>query len=231
MNLRIGTSGYAYREWRGKFYPLGLAPREMLPFYAQRFSSVEINATFYRMPALAVLESWLAQVPENFIFAFKAPGLITHRKRLRNVNEETAAFTTKISALGHNLGPVLFQLPPSLPRDLPLLRAFLAAIPAIRFAIEFRHPSWSSDEVFALLCEQRCALCISDRDDAPPPPLIATADFGYARLRRSEYTDKELQTWKEKFADLGWAEAFIYFRHEETAKGPAFAARMQGAPG
>jgi uncharacterized protein YecE (DUF72 family) len=227
--LRVGTSGFGYREWLGKFYPQGLSPRQMLPFYAERFSSVEINSTFYRMPALAVLESWMSQVPADFVFTFKAPGLITHRKRLRNAEDETAAFTAKISVIGRHVGPVLFLLPPTLPCDLPLLREFLDGIARIRLAIEFRHPSWFNDEVFALLRERDCALCISDRDDAPPPPVLATAEFGYARLRRSAYTDEELKAWKQKIAEQGWEEAFIYFRHEETARGPVFAQKMLGA--
>lgn len=226
MKLRTGTSGYSYREWRGRFYPPGMRPSEMLPFYAQRFSTVEINSTFYRMPTASTLQSWTSQVPEDFVFTFKAPALITHRKRLRNVGDETALFTGRISALGRRLGPALFQLPPSLPCDLPLLREFLDAARDVRVAIEFRHPSWLSEAVFALLHERGCALCLSDRDDAPPPPLIATADFGYARLRRSHYAEKELQTWREGIAHLGWQEFFLFFRHEETAQGTVYAEKI-----
>lgn len=224
--LRVGTSGFGYREWLGKFYPVGLSPREMLPYYAEHFSAVEINATFYRMPALAVLETWRSQVPPEFLFTFKAPGLITHRKRLRQVGAETAAFTAKISVLDRQLGPVLFQLPPNLSCNVPLLSEFLQAVPRPRTALEFRHPSWFNDEVFALLREHGCALCLSDRDDIPPPPVVATADFGYARLRRSTYTDNQLKEWKEKLTAPGWAEAFVFFRHEETASGPVFARKL-----
>jgi uncharacterized protein YecE (DUF72 family) len=208
-----------------------MKPGEMLPFYATRFSSVEINATFYRMPTLLVLESWVSQVPDDFVFTFKAPGLVTHRKRLRDVGEETTAFMTRISALGHHLGAALFQLPPSLPCDLPLLRLFLDGIARVRITLEFRHTSWFNDEVFTLLRERGCALCISDRDDAPPPPFIATTDFGYLRLRRSGYTDEDLRAWKKRIAQGGWEETFVFFRHEETAQGPALAEKMMGGRG
>ncbi|MBE0598514.1 MAG: DUF72 domain-containing protein [Desulfuromonadales bacterium] len=227
MKLRVGTSGFAYREWLGKFYPPGLGTRQMLPFYANRFSSVEINATFYRMPAPTVLESWRSQVPEEFVFTFKAPGLITHRQRLRNAEETTAAFTTRVSALGRQLGPVLFQLPPYLPCNLPLLADFLAPLTRIRAAFEFRHPSWFNDQVYTVLRERSCALCLADHDGAPPPPFIATTDFGYLRLRRGNYTDSELQGWKRQLAAAGWGETFVFFRHEETARGPALASRME----
>jgi uncharacterized protein YecE (DUF72 family) len=225
-NLRIGTSGFGYREWLGKFYPPGLSPKEMLPFYAERFSTVEINSTFYRMPALSVLESWMSQVQQDFIFTFKAPGLITHRKRLRSAGEETAAFTARISVLGHNTGPTLFLLPANLPCNIPLLGDFLDEIAHLRIAFEFRHPSWFNDGVFSLLRDHDCAMCISDRDGVPPPPVVATTDFGYARLRRSGYTDEQLQEWKKRISEQGWKEAFVYFRHEETATGPVFARRM-----
>lgn len=225
-DLRIGTSGFGYREWLGKFYPPGLSPREMLPFYAERFSSVEINSTFYRMPSLAVLKSWMSQVPPDFLFTFKAPRLITHQKRLRDAKEAAAAFIAQVATLGRHAGPVLFLIPSNLPCDLPLLRDFLDALPRIRIAVEFRHPSWLTDEVYAILSERSCALCISDRDKTPPPPVVATTDFGYARLRRSEYSDEALKEWKSRLSKQGWREAFVYFRHEETASGPEFARRM-----
>jgi uncharacterized protein YecE (DUF72 family) len=226
MNLHIGTSGFGYREWLGKFYPAELKPHDLLPFYSARFSAVEINTTFYRMPVSAVLESWLAQVPENFLFTFKAPASITHRKRLRDIGEETAAFLARIATLGPQLGPVLFQLPPSLRCDLSLLRDFLDAVPRVRMTLEFRHASWFNEEVFGLLREQQCALCVSDRDDTAPPPFVATAEFGYVRLRRSTYNDEELGSWRERILAEGWPEAFVFFRHEETASGPAYAQKL-----
>lgn len=227
-DLRIGTSGFGYREWRGKFYPHKLSPREMLPFYAERFSSVEINSTFYRMPSRAVLESWMSQVPPDFLFAFKAPRLITHQKRLRDAKEAAAAFIARVAALGRHAGPLLFLIPSNLPCDLPLLRDFLDALPRIRIAVEFRHPSWLTEEVYTVLTERDCALCISDRDKSPPPPVVATTDFGYARLRRSEYSDAALKEWKSRLSKQGWREVFVYFRHEETAGGAKFARRMMG---
>jgi uncharacterized protein YecE (DUF72 family) len=228
MNLQVGTSGFGYREWRGKFYPAELKPRDMLPYYAERFSVVEINATFYRMPSPSVLEAWAAQVPKDFMFTFKAPGLITHRKRLRHADAATAAFSRTLAILGAQLGPALFQLPPSFSCDLPRLRQFLDGLPGGRFAFEFRHPSWLVEEVYALLQERNCALCLSDRDGAPAPPLVATAEFGYARLRRSLYTDEELHSWQQRISGQGWQEAFVFFRHEETARGPAYAQKLLG---
>ncbi len=224
--LRIGTSGFGYREWLGKFYPPGLPSRQMLPYYAERFSTVEVNSSFYRMPSPSVLETWMSQVSSDFVFSFKAPGLITHRKRLRNVAEDTAAFLAAISVLGHNVGPVLFLLPANLRSDPALLEEFLDAIPHIRLAIEFRHPSWFDERVFDLLREHDCALCLSDRDEVAPPPVVATADFGYARLRRSVYSDEELREWSSRIGSVGWKEAFVYFRHEQSASGPEFARRM-----
>ncbi|MFA5516159.1 MAG: DUF72 domain-containing protein [Desulfuromonadales bacterium] len=222
MKWWVGTSGFGYREWRGKFYPADCKPQDMLSFYAERFPAVEINASFYRMPAASSLRSWLAQAPEDFVFTFKAPALITHRKRLRDAGEATAALQDRLSMLGPHLGPILFQLPPHLSRDIRLLSQFLDDIGSLPAAFEFRHPSWFSDEVYALLRERQCALCISERDDAPPPPLAVTAAFGYIRLRRGHYTDSELQSWKTRATEAGWRETFVFFRHEETASGPAY---------
>jgi uncharacterized protein YecE (DUF72 family) len=226
MMLRIGTSGFGYREWRGKFYPAGLKAKEMLPYYAAKFSAVEINATFYRLPASSALDVWATQVPADFIFTFKAPALITHRKRLRQAGEATAAFLSRIATLGPQLGPMLLQLPPSLSCDLPLLRDFLQGIPRVRMAIEFRHASWFNDALFVLLSEEACALCIADDEGAPSPPLIATAAFGYVRLRRLDYSVEELRRWKERLTAMAWPELLIFFRHEATARGPAYAQQM-----
>jgi uncharacterized protein YecE (DUF72 family) len=227
MDLRSGTSGYAYREWRGKFYPAGLPARAMLSFYAQRFSAVEINATFYRLPAAATLAAWRNQVPPHFLFACKAPGLITHRKRLHDTGAEISAFVARMATLGDQLGPLLFQLPPFLPCDLQLLRDFPEMPAGTRIAFEFRHPSWFDDAVYALLRERGFALCLADRDGAPPP-LAATAGFGYVRLRRAQYGAAELRCWRKCFAACGWRQTFVFFRHEATGTGPAFATLLQG---
>ncbi|HWI39862.1 MAG TPA: DUF72 domain-containing protein [Verrucomicrobiae bacterium] len=229
MHLRAGTSGFAYREWRGKFYPADLPPKGMLSFYAARFPAVEINATFYRMPTVRTLEGWSAEVPPEFRFAFKAPALITHRRRLRGAGADTAEFLNRLSVLGGRLGPVLFQLPPNLPVDIPLLGEFLSSLPDMKTAFEFRHPSWLVEDVFDLLRRKGAALCISDRDDAPDPPVVATAEVGYLRLRRSGYTEEELQKWRETIAGQPWEEAFVFFRHEETAAGPRLAAELERA--
>jgi uncharacterized protein YecE (DUF72 family) len=229
MHLLIGTSGFAYREWRGKFYPRELPPREMLRFYAGRFRAVEINATFYRMPSVSVLEGWAAEVPEEFVFSFKAPAVITHRKRLRNAAAETAEFAGIVSVLGPRLGPLLFQLPPTLPRDISLLGDFLSRLPLLKTVFEFRHASWFEDRVFDLLRQHGCALCVSDREGEPPPPIIATTGFGYARLRRSTYSDEELREWRDQLGRQGWDEAYVFFRHEENANGPVLAERLTAA--
>lgn len=221
--IYAGTSGFAYREWRGSFYPPDLAVGKMLSFYAARFPAVEINATFYRMPGKRLMEQWLGQVPEGFLFSLKAPGLITHRKKLVNVDREIAAFLEAAAVLGLHLGPLLFQLPPGLSLDLPLLENCLALVEGTKAAFEFRHPSWFLDETYRLLMKFGCALCVSSREDFPDPRVVATSRFGYLRLRRDDYDRPALVVWREKIEAQGWEEAFVFFRHEETGKGPLLA--------
>jgi len=225
--LRVGTSGYAYKEWKGSFYPEKLADREMLRFYSQQFPTVEINHTFYRMPAERVLEQWAESVPEDFHFALKANQRITHVQRLHDCASTVQRFLEVASVLGNQnrLGPVLFQLPPSLPADLKALEEFLRLRPrAFRFALEVRHPSWHTEETYALLRQQGTALCLAETETESPPETL-TADFVYARLRRTDYTPKQLAAWKKRFdawLDQGIS-VYAYFKHEDAGKAPAYA--------
>ncbi len=228
MKIFVGTSGYGYKEWLGKFYPPKTSPKEMLRFYAQRLSAVEINNTFYHMPTEPVLASWAAQVPDAFVFAIKAPQIITHLKRLRDVAGETEYLFRTLSLLDRKLGPVLFQFPPNFRANRPVLEEFLALIPGSGFcAFEFRHPSWLDDEFLDLLRERECSLCIADSDDNPAKGIIHTAPWGYLRLRRADYTEADLSQWLERILSQKWLQAFVFFKHEEEAKGPEMALRFR----
>jgi uncharacterized protein YecE (DUF72 family) len=227
MQFFVGTSGYSYKEWKGTFYPQKLPAKEMLSFYAQQFSTVEINNTFYRMPAPSVLEAWATQVPENFRFVLKAPQSITHFKRLKEVQEPTERFLQVASVLKSRLGPLLFQLPPNFKKDLPRLEGFLDVIPAgTKVALEFRHESWFDDEVFARLRAKSCALCVADSEDLPSPDLVDTARWGMLRLRREEYSQQRLVEWREKAKSQNWDEAYVFFKHEDSGTAPKFATRF-----
>jgi uncharacterized protein YecE (DUF72 family) len=229
MQIRVGTSGYSYKEWAGSFYPRDLPAAERLRFYAERFSTVEINNTFYRMPTRELLERWRADVPSGFSFVLKASQRITHRKRLKGTGEELRYFVETARSLGAQLGPLLFQLPPNLKRDLPRLADFLAQLPQkTRTAFEFRHASWFVDEVYEALAARGAALCVADADDSGQqgPPVVASTSWGYLRLRRSEYDDAELSTWIERIRARSWDEAYVFFKHEDEGKGPAFATRF-----
>jgi uncharacterized protein YecE (DUF72 family) len=224
--IRVGTSGYNYAEWKGPFYPPALPAKAMLAYYAARFSTVEINATFYRMPTETTVAAWGAAVPADFVFALKAPQRITHLRRLRDVDEPVRRFCDAAAALGGKLGPLLFQLPPAFRKDAGRLADLLALLPpGRRAAFEFRHPSWFDDEVYALLRARDAALCIADTE-AGTTPDVATASWGYLRLRDAGYTDAELDAWAAVAARPAWRDAFVYFKHEATATGPALAARL-----
>jgi len=232
MRLRVGTSGYSYKEWRGAFYPEKMKDAEMLPFYASRFDAVEINNTFYRMPAAALLERWAEQVPAGFSFALKAPQRITHMKRLADVASEVTYFIGVASSLGPKLGPVLYQLPPTLKKDLGRLRGFLESLPSRpRPAFEFRHESWKGEDTETILAEGGAALCIADTDEAPLDEFPATAPWGYLRLRRVAYTDDELRRWLDRIRAKAWEDAHVFFKHEDEAKGPLFAERLRALAG
>jgi len=229
MKIYVGTSGYAYKEWKGRFYPEKISPKEMLRFYSGRLGTVEINNTFYRMPKESVLKSWAEQVPGDFVFALKAPQVITHLNRLRHVSEETDYFFKTLSALDRKLGPLLFQFPKSFRADRPVLQDFLGLIPRDRAcAFEFRSPSWFNDEILDLLREREFSLCVADVDENPASQIIPTAPWGYLRLRRSDYTDSDLSQWLERILSQEWEKAFIFFKHEEDdVKGPEMAVRFR----
>jgi uncharacterized protein YecE (DUF72 family) len=229
MKIHVGTSGYAYKEWKGKFYPEKISPKEMLRFYAGRLGTVEINNTFYHMPRESVLTSWAEQVAGEFVFALKAPQVITHLKQLRNVFEETDYLFRTLSVLGRKLGPVLFQFPRSFRADAPLLEDFLALIPGdTACAFEFRSPSWIDAGILDLLRKKGASLCIADSDESPAHEIISTAQWGYLRLRRSGYTDAELSEWAERILKQKWEKAFVFFKHEDEAGGAELAVRFQG---
>jgi uncharacterized protein YecE (DUF72 family) len=227
MRFFVGTSGYSYKEWKGSFYPEKLPAKEMLGYYAKAFSTVEINNTFYRMPAPSVLESWSMQVPENFRFVLKAPQAITHFKRLKDAEDSTERFVQVASVLKGRLGPLLFQLPPNFKKDLPRLGAFLDLIPAgTAVAFEFRHESWFGDDVYARLRAKSCALCVADSEDLPAPDLVNTARWGMLRLRREEYSKQRLVEWVDKAKSQNWDEAYVFFKHEDSGTAPKFANRF-----
>jgi len=230
MKIYVGTSGYAYKEWKGKFYPEKISPKEMLRFYSGRLNTVEINNTFYRMPNESVLMSWAEQVPGDFVFALKAPQVITHLKQLRNVSEETKYLFRTVSILERKLGPVLFQFPKSFRTDRSALEDFLALIPRdMDSAFEFRSPSWLNDEILDLLRKKGASLCVADTDENLSHEIILTASWGYLRLRRSDYTDADLSEWMERILSQKWEKAFLFFKHEDEdpARGPQMAVRFQ----
>ena len=227
MNVRVGTSGYSYAEWKGSFYPEKMAAGEMLGFYASRFPTVEINNTFYRMPKEPLLQGWAAQVPEGFTFVIKASQRITHIKRLKDCGELLGFLYATTATLGPRLGPILFQLPPNFRKDVPRLREFFAATPDRRkIAVEFRHASWFDDEVYAALREHGAAMCVADTGEEPVVPLVATADWGYLRLRREDFGDPDLREWARRIVEQPWNEAFVFMKHEEGGLGPKYAARL-----
>lgn len=229
MKLWVGMSGYAYRGWKGSFYPEDLPNGEMLRYYGERLPAVEINNTFYRMPKRGVLEAWAEQVPDGFRFALKASRKITHFKRLRGTEEETDYLVRTASALGSRAGVILYQLPPNFKRDLDRLDRFLEQLPnPRRSAFEFRHPSWFEDPVFERLGERGSALCIAETDELEDPPVVGTAPWGYLRLRKQAYDEETLAGWLAKIRERGWEEAYVFFKHEEAGAGAALAERLLG---
>lgn len=226
MNFYVGTSGYSYPEWKGRFYPAKFQPKQMLGFYASHFRTVEINNTFYRPPTVQLLETWAAQVPADFRFVLKAPQEITHARRLAGTDELVSTLFATAGALQSRLGPVLFQLPPNFRKDVGLLRAFLAALPPGRAAFEFRNQGWFCDPVFALLREYGAGMCVADAEDDLDVPFVATADWGYLRLRRADYADAALAGWADRLRSQTWRECSVFFKHEDAGAGPRMAARL-----
>jgi len=222
--IHVGTSGYNYEAWRGSFYPDDLPGRKMLSYYGEHFSTVEINYSFYRKPTPKILSNWAAQVPPGFRFALKAWQRITHQKRLRETGDLVGAFAEAARTLGPQLAPVLYQLPPNLKADLPLLRQFLLELPRdLRAAFEFRHESWFTDDTWTALRDAGAALCVAESDDLSTP-AVRTAPYGYFRLRRLDYDEAALRKWAETIRSAGFTDdVFVYFKHEDEARGPVFA--------
>jgi uncharacterized protein YecE (DUF72 family) len=218
--LLAGASGYSFTEWKGDFYPADMKPEGMLAWYAERLPTVEINNTFYQMPKVTVLENWARSTPQDFRFAIKASRRITHMARLKaDTAADSLAYLYKnLAVLGGKRGPVLFQLPPFMKKDLPRLDEFLKLLPEGHgAAFEFRNDSWFADDVYDSLTRAGAALCLSEREDNAPPPLVETAPWGYVRLRLEVYSDAELRQWSERLAATKWRQIHVYFMHEPTA--------------
>jgi len=233
MTLLAGTSGYAFPEWKGSFYPEKIPAAEMLPYYAARFSTVEINNTFYRMPNEKLLAGWSEVTPPQFRLTLKSPKRITQEARLKDCVEATGRFLSVAASLGAKLGAVLFQLPPFLRKDVALLDAFLVTLPAgLCAAFEFRHASWLDAEVYGRLRDRNLALCIADSEKLSTPVEI-TADYAYFRLRDEGYTPDDLDRWAQVIQErtAGCRDAYVYFKHEEAGKGPEFARHLLAALG
>jgi uncharacterized protein YecE (DUF72 family) len=225
MKIYCGTSGFSFKEWKGPFYPEKLPANKMLAYYAERLPTVEINNTFYRMPRRNVLEGWAAQVPDSFRFAIKAPRRITHYRQLADCTEEAGYFFETLEALGPNLGVVLFQLPPHARVGVEKLAAFLDLVPdGVPVAFEFRHASWRDEAVYAALTRRNAAWVTADNDGGNAPEVPKTGPITYLRLRAESYTDEVLKSWKTRCAEF--ERAFVFFKHEDGAAGPAYAARM-----
>lgn len=218
--MLAGASGYSFKEWKGAFYPGDMKPEGMLRFYGERLPTVEINNTFYQLPKAAFLEGWSQATPAGFRFSIKASRRITHLSRLNpdSAADPLAYLYRTLAALGAKRGPVLFQLPPFLRLDLDRLRSFLSLLPdGHGAAFEFRNESWFCEEVYAALKQAGAALCLSEREDRRPPPLVETAEWGYVRLRLEEYSDADLERWAERLLATGWRQIYAYFMHEPTA--------------
>jgi uncharacterized protein YecE (DUF72 family) len=224
----IGTSGYNYPEWKGSFYPASLPAAQMLPYYAARFPTVEINYTFYRTPNEKLVGGWAAQTPSPYKLTLKAPRRITHDSRLRNTGELVRTFCAVASTLGEKLGTLLFQLPPNLKKDLALFDAFLAELPPkVCAAFEFRHESWLDEQVYERLAGRNLSLCVADSEKMSTPVRV-TADYAYFRLRDEGYTPADIDDWGDRISreTASCRDVFVYFKHEEEGKGPEFALRL-----
>ena len=227
--LYVGTSGFAYDEWKGPFYPSTTRQREMLPFYASRFRSVEINYSFRQQPAEKTLSAWSESTPDGFVFALKAHQRITHWMRLAGTDEAVSAFLDRVRTLGPRLGPILFQCPPTLIFDRSLIESFLAYLPpTFRYAFEFRHPSWVSAK--EILASQGAAWCVAETDEKPfEQDRLEPGPFVYLRLRKTAYTEEDLRAWSERLrgACAQGSDVFCYFKHEEGGTGVMAASALE----
>ena len=216
MEARVGTSGYAYDVWKGGFYPSDIKSDDMLAFYAERFTTVEINNTFYRIPKRDVVQRWADVTPDTFQFVIKASRRITHLGRLGDVKDTVDYMVQQLAPLGPRCGPVLFQCPPGMRKDVERLRRFLSWLPETMLpAMEFRHVSWADDAVYELLRERNAAWVITD-DAAEQPPLVATAPWAFVRLRAGTYSDAVRQWWATEMPKL-WSSAYVFLKHEDSA--------------
>lgn len=225
MNSWVGTSGWQYPEWKGKFYPETMSPAKMLTFYSGVFNSTEVNYTFRSIPSAKTIQRWGDETPADFRYSLKAPQRITHFAKLKDCTEVVKTFRTAVKGLGKKLGPVLFQLPETFKADEAVLREFVGTLPkGLRAAFEFRHESWLSDNIYDILSKKNVALCIAESDEFETPKVV-TADFGYLRIRREDYTARQLKKWAKFVGDQAgkWKDTFAYFKHEETCVGPGFA--------
>jgi uncharacterized protein YecE (DUF72 family) len=224
MRLHFGTSGYSYKEWKGFFYPEDLPEKEMLRFYGENLPAVEINNTFYRMPTENVLKAWAEQVPPDFKFVLKASRKITHTKPLKEKKDEVSYLFSIAETLGNRLGVILFQLPPYLRKNIGLLADFLEILPAgIKAAFEFRHISWFDDELYEMMRKKGYALCCSDTENPEISHFVSTADWGYLRLRKPNYSEEQLLEWARKIKSQNWLSVYAFFKHEDEPTGPALA--------
>ena len=227
MKVYAGTSGYAYEEWKGSFYPADLRSDEFLRHYAGRLPAVEVNNTFYRMPRSNVIAAWVAEVPDGFRFVLKASRRITHQARLVGAEQAMGYLESAVRGLGDHRGPTLFQLPPNLRLDLERLERFLPLVPVdLPAAFEFRHPSWFTDDVAALLRSRGAALVTSDDDGEPEGEIVPTGPFGYLRLRRTDYDDEGIARWAERIRAQPWDEAWVFLKHEDGGVAPRLARRL-----
>jgi uncharacterized protein YecE (DUF72 family) len=225
--IYVGTSGYSYKEWKGSFYPTNISSKDMLSYYAERLPAVELNNTFYRLPRPEMVEAWKAQVPDNFRFAVKAPQSITHFRRLKDAGAVTQSMLKTVSALEDRLGAVLFRFPEDMEKDLERLKTFLKDLPLdTRAAFDFRHSTWFDEDVLALLRSQNRVFCVCDRDEMPANHIHKTADWGYVRLRRVNYSESELIEWLKRVNAQDWQDTFVFFKHEDSATGPKLAAQL-----
>lgn len=235
MRVLVGTSGWAYKEWKGSFYPADLPADDMLRYYSSRLATVEVNNSFYRIPAERVLLGWAGQVPAEFQFVMKASRRITHNNRLAAEDGSLEYFLRTVNVLGGQLGPTLFQCPPTLKKDLTRLRKFLARVPRRwRAAFEFRHSSWFDDEVYQALREHDAALVAVEEDEGEGggAPLVPTASWGYLRLRRTAYQAAELEAWNDRIRQQPWQDAFVFLKHEEDSPvGPEAAVALRALVG